>query len=109
MTGRGGKLMRLGLIPPLAVLGVVAATSAAAEAPAGATTCSGCHAPAGSNLAVPTLSGRTAGSIVADMQSFRSGARPATVMDRIAKGFSDEETRAIADWLASSDHASGQP
>jgi cytochrome c553 len=34
------------------------------------------------------------------MQDFRSGARQATVMDRIAKGFSDEETRAIAIWLA---------
>jgi cytochrome c553 len=33
------------------------------------------------------------------MQAFRTGARPATVMDRIAKGFSDEETRAIATWL----------
>jgi cytochrome c553 len=33
------------------------------------------------------------------MQAFRSGQRAATVMDRIAKGFSDEETRAIAVWL----------
>ncbi|WP_425350951.1 c-type cytochrome, partial [Methylobacterium aquaticum] len=30
----------------------------------------------------------------------RSGARPATVMTRIAKGFSDEESRAIAAWIA---------
>jgi sulfide dehydrogenase cytochrome subunit len=34
------------------------------------------------------------------MQAFRDGGRAATVMDRIAKGFSDDETRAIADWLA---------
>jgi cytochrome c553 len=34
------------------------------------------------------------------MAEFRSGARPATVMDRIAKGFSEDETRAIAGWLA---------
>jgi cytochrome c553 len=33
------------------------------------------------------------------MQAFRSGQRAATVMDRIAKGVSDEETRAIAVWL----------
>jgi cytochrome subunit of sulfide dehydrogenase len=33
------------------------------------------------------------------MQGFRSGARPATVMDRIAKGFTDEEVKAIADWF----------
>jgi sulfide dehydrogenase cytochrome subunit len=34
------------------------------------------------------------------MQELRSGQRTATVMDRIAKGFSDDETRAIAAWLA---------
>jgi cytochrome c553 len=34
------------------------------------------------------------------MQEFRSGQRPATVMDRIAKGFTDAETAAIADWYA---------
>ena len=34
------------------------------------------------------------------MREFRSGARPATVMDRIAKGFTEDETRAIAAWLA---------
>jgi sulfide dehydrogenase cytochrome subunit len=33
------------------------------------------------------------------MQAFRTGARPATVMDRIAKGFTDEEIRAIAAWV----------
>ena len=40
--------------------------------------------------------------IVAAMQAFRTGERPATVMDRIAKGFTDEETRAIAAWLGGS-------
>jgi len=34
------------------------------------------------------------------MEGFRSGQRPSTVMGRIAKGFSDEEIRAIAGWLA---------
>jgi cytochrome c553 len=34
------------------------------------------------------------------MQEFRSGKRAATVMDRIAKGFTDEEIQAIAAWYA---------
>ena len=34
------------------------------------------------------------------MKAFRAGERPATVMDRIAKGFSDDEMRAIAAWYA---------
>ncbi|GAB3389757.1 hypothetical protein GCM10027514_32910 [Azotobacter armeniacus] len=63
---------------------------------------SGCHAPAGSGSAIPGLVGRSAADIAADMQAFRTGARQATVMDGIAKGFTEEETRAIADWLAAS-------
>jgi sulfide dehydrogenase cytochrome subunit len=34
------------------------------------------------------------------MKAFRTGERPATVMDRIAKGFTDPEISAIATWLA---------
>jgi sulfide dehydrogenase cytochrome subunit len=49
---------------------------------------------------VAPLRGRDPAEIVAAMQAFRSGERPSTVMGRIAKGFSDDETRAIAAWLA---------
>jgi cytochrome c553 len=48
---------------------------------------------------MPPLAGRKPDDIVTAMQAFRVGQKPATVMDRIAKGFSDAETRAIADWL----------
>jgi cytochrome c553 len=34
------------------------------------------------------------------MRAFRSGQAPSTVMDRIAKGFSDAEIEAIAAWYA---------
>jgi len=34
------------------------------------------------------------------MEAFRSGQRPSTVMGRIAKGFSEEEIRRIAAWVA---------
>ena len=39
-------------------------------------------------------------AIVKAMQDFRSGQRTGTVMDRIAKGFTDEEIQAIAAWYA---------
>jgi len=76
------------------------AAPAADGPPAGAAACSGCHLPAAATGPVPSLAGIPAGEIVAQMQAFRTGARPATVMDRIAKGFSDDEIRSIADWLA---------
>jgi cytochrome c553 len=80
----------------IAVAGV-----AAAEPPAGAASCSGCH-PASARVTspVPRLAGLERAAIVRAMQEFRSGTRAATVMDRIAKGFTDEEIQAIAAWYA---------
>ena len=74
---------------------------AAAEPPPGAASCSGCHALSPRvDTAVPRLAGRSAGELASAMQAFKSGQRPSTVMGRIAKGFSDEESQAIADWYA---------
>ncbi len=78
-----------------------AAVAASPEPPAGASSCSGCHAGgARVDTAVPRLIGRSAADIVAQMQAFKSGQKPSTVMDRIAKGFTDPEIQAIADWYA---------
>lgn len=70
-------------------------------APSGALSCSGCHGPPGAGGPLPSLAGRPAEDIVAALMQFRSGERAATVMDRIAKGFTDDEIHAIAEWLAS--------
>lgn len=74
---------------------------AASEPPPGAAACSGCHAAeAATATSVSRLYGRDAAEITAAMVAFRDGLLPATVMTRIAKGFSDDEVRAIAAWLA---------
>jgi len=76
------------------------ALALAAEAPPGAASCSGCHAArANVDTPVPRLAGQDAAAMVAAMRAFRTGRRPATVMDRIAKGFSDDEIKAIAAWF----------
>jgi cytochrome subunit of sulfide dehydrogenase len=78
-----------------------AAIAAAAEAPPGASSCSGCHAASAAvRTPVKRLAGRPAAEIIAALQAFRTGQRPATVMDRIAKGFSESEIAAIAAWYA---------
>jgi cytochrome subunit of sulfide dehydrogenase len=84
------------------VAGTLATAHAtSAEAPAGASSCTGCHpARSGVDTPVPPLAGRNAADIVTAMEAFRSGRKPGTVMDRIAKGFSDEEIQAIAAWYA---------
>ena len=82
-------------------LAIVVAVVAAAEPPVGAASCTGCH-PASSRVTspVPRLSGLDRAAIVRAMQDFRSGQRTGTVMDRIAKGFTDDEIQAIAAWYA---------
>ncbi len=49
---------------------------------------------------MPSLADLRVEDVVSAVSEYRSGARPATVMDRLAKGFSDEEIRAIAAWIA---------
>ena len=74
---------------------------AASEPPPGAASCSGCHTSgAAAASPIPRLYGRNTGEIMTAMTGFRDGSLPATVMNRIAKGFSDDELRAIAAWLA---------
>lgn len=77
------------------------AAAASQGAPAGASSCTGCHpANAGVDTPMPRLGGRNAAELVEQMQAFRNGQRNATVMGRIAKGFSDAEIQAIAAWYA---------
>ncbi len=73
----------------------------AAEAPPGASSCSGCHPnSAGVDSPIRRLIDIPAGDIATAMRDYRAGQRPATIMDRVAKGFTDDEIAAIAAWYA---------
>lgn len=84
----------------VAAILVVAPAAVLGAPPPGASACLGCHPVAASDGPVVSLSTLAEEQIVTALQEYRSGARPATVMDRIAKGFSDEEAQAIAQWYA---------
>ncbi|WP_210529894.1 c-type cytochrome [Rubellimicrobium arenae] len=78
------------------------ATSASAQgAPPGALSCTGCHA-LDAEATMP-LGAFSAEEISAALADYRDGRRDATIMDRIARGFTPEESQAIAEWIA--DHA----
>ncbi len=69
-----------------------------------AATCANCHGTEGRALpdaTVPGLAGVSADLIVEQMKAFRSGERKATIMHQIAKGFTDEQTRQLAEYFAS--------
>lgn len=90
MIGRAAPVL-------LAALAVASPARAADDPPPGAASCSGCHS-AIVSTAVPKIAGRDEKDLLAQMEAFRSGARPATVMTRLMKGFSPEEMRALATW-----------
>lgn len=93
------------LLPALLISAGVMATPALAQSslspPPGALSCSGCH-PIDPSVHGPVsrLDGRDAEQVSEAVIAFKTGKVPATVMDRIAKGFTDEEIRAIAAWYA---------
>ena len=96
----GGASARRMAVAAAYLFGCLAAAAAPAVPPPGAASCTGCHAASAKvETRVPRIAGRSPAEIVAAMEAFRSGQKPATVMDRIAKGFTEAEVRAIAAWL----------
>ena len=63
--------------------------------------CSTCH---GADLKgagpMPALAGHEADYIRKALAEFKAGSRPATVMTRLAKGYSDAEIEGLAAWIA---------
>jgi cytochrome subunit of sulfide dehydrogenase len=80
---------------------LAAGPSLAADAPPGASSCTGCHAAKRiPDSVIPRIAGRKATDIMQFMREYRSGAWPSSVMGRIAKGFDDQQIDAIAAWFA---------
>jgi cytochrome subunit of sulfide dehydrogenase len=51
-------------------------------------------------LSVTSLAGLKKDYIVSQMKAFKSGARPATVMHQLAKGYSDAQIEQIAGYFS---------
>lgn len=84
---------------------VIAGGTALAATPSAsmlANTCAGCHGTNGSSVgpASPTIAGISPDYFVESMEAYRSGERPSTIMTRIAKGYTDEEIKLMADFFA---------
>jgi len=68
-----------------------------------AANCAACHGTNGrpaQGSTAPKLAGRAKVELVDIMAQFREGKRPATLMHQISKGYSAEETAAIAEYFS---------
>jgi cytochrome c553 len=68
-----------------------------------AAACAMCHGTNGRTVAnspVAALAGRPRDEIVQAMAQFKAGTKPATIMHQIARGYSDAEVAALADFFS---------
>ena len=64
--------------------------------------CAGCHGTNGGSagLTMPSIASQSKTAIVDAMKKFKSGERPSTVMGRLAKGYTDAEFEAMAEFFS---------
>ncbi|MDB5586316.1 MAG: cytochrome c subunit of flavocytochrome c sulfide dehydrogenase [Devosia sp.] len=94
-------LIALIFMAPLS-LGALPA-SAQETSPGGqlAQACTSCHGLQGRSLgAVPSLAGRPAADLVALLKTFRDAPNEATIMNRITRGYTDDEIAALAAYFS---------
>lgn len=68
-----------------------------------AANCANCHGTDGASAGgggMPGLAGLSPTYFVEQMRAFRDGKRAATIMHQIAKGYSDEQIVALADYFS---------
>jgi cytochrome c553 len=66
-----------------------------------AANCANCHGTNGiAKGAMPSLAGQKKEYIAEQMRAFREGKRPATLMHQIAKGYTDAQVEAVAEFFA---------
>ncbi|UPY37369.1 c-type cytochrome [Sediminicoccus sp. KRV36] len=83
------------------LLSALFAPVARGQAPLAAQGCVGCHGPNGVGIgSVPGLAGRDRAELIAQMNAFRANERPATIMGRVARGYTEAEIIASAAYFA---------
>ena len=93
--------LRAILVIVLSTLALSAPAAADETAPANlANACAGCHSPDGRGPGpIPAINKLTAADISTMLRAFKSDEVVATIMNRIAKGYTDDEIDAIANYL----------
>jgi len=73
----------------------------AASVPYAVANCFNCHGTDGkTSAAIPPLAGRDRVYLEETLKAYKSGAKPATIMHQLAKGYSDEELAVFADYFS---------
>lgn len=106
MTRQNRRVQHVGTTVGWAVCSLLLTSAGmAAEAPSAevlTNTCFSCHGTDGHSAgAMPSIAGKEYEYVVEALLEFKGGEREATVMDRIAKGFTDDEIESLARYFSS--------
>jgi cytochrome subunit of sulfide dehydrogenase len=89
------------LIGGLLACGLIAGPAAADPAPLAAEGCFGCHGPRGQGIgAGARLAGRDAAELETILRAYRDDQRQGTIMNRIARGYTEAELAAVSAFFA---------
>jgi cytochrome subunit of sulfide dehydrogenase len=88
--------------PPAMAQGKTSKPSALPPPPPHLTgTCANCHGTEGKGIgAIPALAGKDNQYLREQLNLFKTGQRPASVMNQLAKGYSDEELAFLAEYYS---------
>tara|TARA_B100000315_G_scaffold185396_1_gene174526 strand:+ start:798 stop:1106 length:309 start_codon:yes stop_codon:yes gene_type:complete len=92
------------ITPLVAVFAVAAFTPSAGAAEMAvevmASNCFVCHGQQGASAGeTPSISGLASDVIAKSLLDFKAGSKPSTIMGNIAKGYSDDQIKALADYF----------
>lgn len=97
------KLMHLALAAGLVGATALAHAQNGVAARSLAATCANCHGTNGKAIpgaGMEALAGEPKEKLLQKLKDFRSGAKPATIMHQISKGYSEEQLALVAEYFS---------
>ena len=96
--------MRIALVPVAVMVVALSAAALGADPHPGrnlGATCANCHNTTGNSAAgMPSLAGMSKEAMLKSLKDFKDGNRSATVMQQLARGYSDAQLELIAAYYA---------
>ncbi len=93
------------ILPVLWLLASASALSAESATPSAfpyfVSNCFNCHGTEGRvNSAIPSIAGRDKEFLEETLKAYKAGTKQATIMNQLAKGYTDEEIAILADYFS---------